>query len=46
MVSILSGLAGGLVATIVMTMLMMGLRDDSPPPTAALWAKHVGNAGP
>lgn len=46
MVSILSGLTGGLVATIVMTMFMMGFGDDSPPPTAALWAKYVGNAGP
>ena len=46
MVSILSGLVGGLVATIVMTMFMMGLGDDSPPPTAALWAKYVGDEGP
>lgn len=46
MVSILSGLVGGLVATIVMTMFMMALGDDSPPPTAALWAKYVGDEGP
>jgi hypothetical protein len=44
--SILNGLAGGLIATIVMTMLMMTLGDDSPPPTAALWAKYVGDGGP
>jgi hypothetical protein len=46
MVNILSGLVGGLVATIVMTIFMMGLGDDSPPPTAALWAKSVGDGGP
>jgi len=46
MVSVLSGLVGGLVATIVMTMFMMALGDDSPPPTAALWAKYVGDEGP
>jgi len=46
MVSVLSGLAGGLVATIVMTMFMMALGDDSPPPTASLWAKYVGSEGP
>jgi len=46
MVSILSGLVGGLLATIVMTMFMMALGDDSPPPTAALWAKYVGDGAP
>jgi hypothetical protein len=29
-----------------MTMFMMALGDDSPPPTAALWAKFVGSEGP
>lgn len=43
MVTILSGLAGGLLATIVMTGFMMALGDDSPPPTAALWSKFVGD---
>lgn len=43
MVTILSGLAGGLLATIVMTVFMMILGDDSPPPTAALWVKYVGD---
>lgn len=43
MVTILSGLAGGLLATIVMTIFMMALGDDSPPPTAELWAKYVGD---
>ncbi|WP_254841346.1 hypothetical protein [Natronomonas marina] len=43
MVTILSGLIGGLLATIVMTVFMMALGDDSPPPTAALWAKYVGD---
>ena len=28
------------------TVFMMGLGDDSPPPTAALWAKYVGDEGP
>jgi hypothetical protein len=43
MVTLLSGLVGGLLATIVMTMFMMALGDDSPPPTAQLWAKYVGD---
>lgn len=45
-VTLLSGLAGGLVATIAMTVFMLALGDDSPPPTAALWAKFVGDEGP
>jgi len=44
--SVLDGLAGGLVATIVMTVFMMALGDDSPPPTAALWSKYVGGGPP
>jgi hypothetical protein len=43
MVTLISGLVGGLVATIVMTVFMMVLGDDSPPPTAAFWAKYVGD---
>lgn len=46
MVSILTGLIAGLIATVVMTMFMMTMGDDSPPPTAALWAKFVGDEGP
>jgi len=46
MVTITSGLAGGLIATIVMTAFMMALGDDSPPPTAALWSKFVGDEPP
>lgn len=46
MVTLLNGLASGFVATVVMTMFMMALGDDSPPPTAALWAKFVGDRGP
>lgn len=46
MVSILSGLVGGIVATIVMTAFMMALGDDSPPPTAAFYAKYLGEEGP
>jgi len=45
-VTLLSGLAGGLVATIAMTVFMLALGDDSPPPTAGLWAKFVGSEGP
>jgi hypothetical protein len=33
---------GGLVATIAMTALMLTMGDDSPPPTALLWAKVTG----
>ena len=46
MVTVLSGLVGGLLATIAMTVVMMALGDDSPPPTAALWAKYVGDGAP
>lgn len=46
MVSLVSGLVGGLVATIAMTVLMIGIGDDSPPPTAAVWAKYVGTDPP
>lgn len=46
MATILSGLAGGLVATIVMTGFMMAMGDDSPPPTALLWSKYVGEGEP
>lgn len=44
--TLLNGLAGGLIATIVMTVFMMTLGDDSPPPTAVLWAKYVGDGPP
>jgi hypothetical protein len=44
--TILNGLAGGLIATIVMTVFMLALGDDSPPPTAALWSKYVGDGPP
>lgn len=46
MVSIFTGLIAGLIATVVMTAFMMTMGDDSPPPTAALWAKYVGDEGP
>jgi len=45
MVSILTGLIAGLIATVVMTIFMTAMGDDSPPPTAALWAKYVGDEG-
>lgn len=41
-----TGTVGGLVATVVMTGFMVGLGDDSPPPTAAVWAKYVGDGPP
>jgi hypothetical protein len=41
--TILNGLAGGLVATVVMTAFMMTLGDDSPPPTALFWSEYVGD---
>lgn len=46
MVTLLSGVVGGFVATIVMTVFMTQLGDDSPPPTALFWAKYVGDGGP
>lgn len=44
--SLVNGLVGGLVATVVMTGFMMTLGGDDPPPTAVFWAKYVGTAGP
>lgn len=41
MVTLLSGLVGGLVATVVMSMVMMTM-GGGPPPTAALLAKFRG----
>jgi hypothetical protein len=46
MVTLIDGLAGGIVATIVMTAFMMTLGDDSPPPTAAFYAKYIGDGTP
>lgn len=45
-VTVLDGLVGGIVATIVMTGFMMALGDDSPPPTALFWSKYVGDGSP
>lgn len=42
MTSVIAGLAGGLVATIVMTAVMMVMGDGGPPPTAGLIAKFGG----
>jgi len=42
MASVIAGLAGGVVATIVMTIGMMVMGDGGPPPTARLLAKVVG----
>lgn len=46
MATILGGLIGGLLATIAVTVFIMTLGDDSPPPTAALWSKFVGDEPP
>lgn len=46
MVTLLNGLVGGLIATIVMTMFMMTRGDDSPPPTALFWSKYIGDGNP
>lgn len=45
MASVIAGLAGGLVATIAMTIVMMVMGDGGPPPTAALVAKFA-DGGP
>jgi hypothetical protein len=42
MASVTAGLAGGVVATIGMTIAMMVMGDGGPPPTAALVAKFAG----
>jgi hypothetical protein len=42
MASVIAGLVGGVVATIVMTIAMMMMGDGGPPPTAALVAKFAG----
>lgn len=44
--TLINGLAGGIVATIVMTVFMMTLGDDSPPPTALFWSTYIGGGGP
>lgn len=41
MASIIAGLAGGVVATFVMTIAMMVMGDGGPPPTAAFVAKFA-----
>ena len=43
MVTLIAGLVGGIVATIVMTTFMLALGDGSPPPTARFWSKYVGD---
>lgn len=45
-VTILSGLVGGILGTIVMTVFMMTVGDDSPPPTALFWSTYVGDDRP
>ncbi len=42
MPSLVAGLAGGVVATVAMTIAMMMLGDGGPPPTARLVAKFAG----
>jgi hypothetical protein len=45
-VTIVNGFIGGVAATVVMTVLMMALGDDSPPPTALFWSKYIGDGRP
>jgi hypothetical protein len=40
--AVINGALGGLVATLAMTVAMVAVGDDSPPPTADLWSKYVG----
>jgi hypothetical protein len=42
MASVIAGLAGGVIATLVMTVVMMVVGDGGPPPTAALVATFAG----
>jgi hypothetical protein len=44
--AILNGLVGGVLATVVMTVFMMALGDDSPPPTALFWSKYIDDGPP
>lgn len=46
MLSILNGLIGGLLATVVMTGVQLGVGGDDPPPTAVFWSKYVGDGPP
>lgn len=46
MPTLVNGLVGGIVATAVMTAVMMLFGDDSPPPPAAFYAKYVGDGPP
>ena len=45
-VTILNGLFGGVLATVVMTALIITLGDDSPPPTAMFLSKYAGDGDP
>ncbi len=45
-ITLLNGLVGGLLATIVMTVFMIALGDDSPPPTALFVSKYLGDGSP
>lgn len=45
-ITLVNGLVGGLIATVVMTAFVMVLGDDSPPPTALFWSKYVGDGEP
>lgn len=44
--TLLNGLVGGVVATIGMTVVQLGLGDDSPPPTAVFYSKYLGDGPP
>lgn len=46
MPTIINGIVGGLVATVVMTAVKVTVGPSGPPPTAALWAQYVGDGEP
>lgn len=46
MPTIINGLVGGLVATVVMTGVMLALGDDSPPLPAFVWSTYIGGGTP
>lgn len=46
MATVISGLVGGLIATIAMTVVMMAIGDDSPPPPAQVWSQYIGDGEP
>lgn len=46
MVTILAGLVGGFIATLVMTLFQVRLGGDNPPPTSIFWSKYIAGGEP